>query len=177
MRKQILFILLLVPLLGISQQSFEQFTFNSQGDYYEGEEMSISWTIGDLVTESVTLDRSMLTQGFHQPILLRGNSPQFAIQEDLLNEDFNERSSDLESELLVSVYPNPTDGVFNVSVQGGNELFFVEILDVTGKKVLSKSSTTSISEIDLSSFDAGIYYLQILEKDQTIQFTSKVIKH
>lgn len=42
----------------------------SSGGYYEGTSASISWTMGELATETYTTDGITLTQGFQQPIIV-----------------------------------------------------------------------------------------------------------
>lgn len=68
-------------------------------------------------------------------------------------------------------YPNPSNGLFTVAVDGQYE---AKIYDVTGKMVHSSTLSSSNNTIDLSAQDAGVYFIQ-LNGENTINF--RVIKN
>jgi hypothetical protein len=70
--KKISFIILAMS-IGITQlfsQSIERSVFASSGDYFEGANISLSWTLGEIATETFTNGNTILTQGFQQPTIL-----------------------------------------------------------------------------------------------------------
>lgn len=73
-----------------------------------------------------------------------------------------------------SIYPNPTNGVVNVSYFGnaGAEMA-VEIFDVTGKRVGSYTSTAYSYAVDLSYLSAGVYTMKFTGAQETA--TKKII--
>lgn len=72
----------------------------------------------------------------------------------------------------VSVYPNPTDGKLTLSNVMGNSSF--KVISVSGQVVLSGVVSNTANTIDLSSFENGIYVLQ-LTQEQGLQ-TVRVVK-
>jgi hypothetical protein len=79
---------------------------------------------------------------------------------------------------VVSVYPNPANGVLNINlnVLNTNNLNnVVEIVDVTGKVVLTENinNFAGNTQLDVSSLDKGIYIVRVSNGINT--FTSKVI--
>lgn len=48
-------------------QSIDREVISSSGDYFEGTNGSISWTLGEIATETLTDGNIILTQGFQQP--------------------------------------------------------------------------------------------------------------
>jgi hypothetical protein len=48
-------------------QSIDRQVVSSSRDYFEGPNSSISWTLGEIATETLTDGNFILTQGFHQP--------------------------------------------------------------------------------------------------------------
>jgi len=66
--KHILTILLavLIPVY-ILAQSVSPEVVSSAGDYYENANVSLSWTLGEIATETYTNGNIILTQGFQQP--------------------------------------------------------------------------------------------------------------
>ena len=75
-------------------------------------------------------------------------------------------------ENTVEVFPNPTDGLVNVTVDSG---FFgemsVSVFNVVGEVVLAemvfeKKNEQGNVEVDLSGLGAGVYFLKIRQKEQ-----------
>ncbi|OOV18886.1 leucine-rich repeat protein [Flavobacterium sp. LM4] len=65
------------------------------------------------------------------------------------------------------VYPNPSSGIFNIETK---ENTLLEVYDVTGRKVKSQKATSETSQVDLSGYNNGVYFLK------TNQGTTKLIK-
>ncbi|MCB2219858.1 MAG: hypothetical protein KQI35_05625 [Bacteroidetes bacterium] len=70
MKTQIFTIVFLVGAMLCSAQSIERSVVASAGDYFEGAGVSMSWTLGEIATETFTSGNVILTQGFQQPNLL-----------------------------------------------------------------------------------------------------------
>ncbi len=60
-----------------------------------------------------------------------------------------------------SIYPIPTKGKLYISMESNTELY-IRIFAITGKEVYSQH--TFAKEIDLSNFNAGVYFLRIDDK-------------
>ena len=70
----------------------------------------------------------------------------------------------------ISVYPNPSQGVFNISL-GDIEPNSIEVYDLTGKIILSKNEVivrNFETSLDLSNVSQGIYFIKISANDQNI---------
>jgi len=63
--KTLLLVLLLPAFL--MAQSVSPEVISSAGDYYEGANASLSWTLGEIATETYSNGTNILTQGFQQP--------------------------------------------------------------------------------------------------------------
>lgn len=81
------------------------------------------------------------------------NAPQGAYESFFAYFDVINDVDDVYGEEQLSVYPNPTAGILNLSA----ELTNVAVFDVTGRQVMSQSSV--VNTIDLSALNAGIYYI------------------
>ena len=68
MKKIIQTVFLLVVPLFLSAQSVSPDVISSSGDYFEGSNASLSWTLGEIATETLSNGSVTLTQGFQQPI-------------------------------------------------------------------------------------------------------------
>jgi Secretion system C-terminal sorting domain/Outer membrane protein Omp28 len=60
----------------------------------------------------------------------------------------------------ISVYPNPTRGIFNIAIPSGDAAE-IAIMNVAGKLVYSSNSDASLVKVDLSSLAAGLYMVRV----------------
>jgi uncharacterized repeat protein (TIGR03803 family) len=75
------------------------------------------------------------------------------------------------------IYPNPTSGLFNISIANEDNLtYFVAVYNVLGEMVSNTQITHSISEIDLSANKSGFYFIMITDSDNTLKYSGKIIK-
>ena len=63
----------------------------------------------------------------------------------------------------LSIYPNPTKGIFTVE---GQDITKVEILDITGKKIKSLSNTKNT--FDLSNEKNGVYFIKVYTENSLV---------
>jgi hypothetical protein len=69
----------------------------------------------------------------------------------------------------VFVYPNPSKGIFNISL-GKLQPTGIEVYDLTGKKVYAKNEiaiSNFETKIDLSNVTQGIYFVKIIDNNQS----------
>jgi hypothetical protein len=155
MSKRILFVLaaLFYVVCGFSQIALEPSVIASGGSYAESESMSISWTLGELVTTTLTGGDMILTQGFQQPI------------------DFGTGISPQELNWGITAYPNPVGDELNVRFDiDRTRDFWIEIQDVTGR-VLSLEQhkevfPADVFQINTSNFTYGVYFLKVFTPDR-----------
>jgi hypothetical protein len=93
----------------------------------------------------------------------------FVIEGTLASEQFEMKN--------IAIYPNPSKGVFNVSM-GTIMPKTVTVYDLTGKIVYSKSefqNNPSQFLLDLTSISSGIYFVKITSDNQSV--TKRIIKN
>ena len=80
-----------------------------------------------------------------------------------------------DSKNVFIIYPNPTDGLFNVSFSNGiDNSYVISIRNALGQLIEQFSPINQLVEIDLSGQDKGIYFLNISNTDSST--IVKVIK-
>ena len=73
-----------------------------------------------------------------------------------------ENKSFSEVDNSLTLYPNPTNGKFNLVAKSlQNEILFIEIYNITGQKVYSKISNTNEYEYDTTNLIKGTYFVKI----------------
>jgi subtilisin-like proprotein convertase family protein len=81
--------------------------------------------------------------------------------------------------LSIETYPNPTSGLIAIDVQGAADDLTVEVLDLSGKLLLTKIYGSVIdglhSNIDISNLASGVYLMRFTSGDSAQ--TSRLIKN
>jgi len=127
------------------------------GGHFETVSYSLSWSIGEISTETYNSGSIILTQGIHQHY--------FSI---------TEIENNLSKEINVKVFPNPATNYLNIETNS-NELFY-SISDITGKIIIEGKTFGKENIIKISKLHKSIYLLRIsnIKTNQTKTF--KIIK-
>jgi len=78
---------------------------------------------------------------------------------------FDTKITELENSNLLKIFPNPTNGIINIAFELENN-YVIKIYDVSNKLVFSKENT---KEINLSTYDAGVYMIVLSTNDLVIK--------
>jgi hypothetical protein len=137
-----------------------QEVISSGGGHANGTGIALSWTIGELVTETFTNGSNILTQGFHQSRLSSTAIDDIPFPG-----------------LSLAVYPNPFTCVFNIKVdQGDFSQLEYSLLSINGKVLLNKKMTRDLTQIEMQTFATGNYLLRINRRTGEPVKTYKVVK-
>jgi len=133
---------------------------SSAGADFQGENVSLSWTIGEPVTETLTNGSIVLTQGFQQGYLSSNSI------EDLFSPF-----------LCLKIFPNPTADDLTLLVKAENNAklrFFLH--DMNGKIVSNGTVEPDLNQIDMYRCPHGVYLLRIVNKRGEAVKSFRVIK-
>jgi len=64
------------------------------------------------------------------------------------------------------IYPNPSDGNFNIEFGNSNIPYSIEIISFSGQKVFEKQNAVS-SEVSVQNLPSGIYIIKIIKGEKT----------
>ena len=167
MKKQLLFsaLFLICSFTVCTAQSITPTVIATQGDYYSSSGGTVSWTLGEVVTETATASGNILTQGFQQPKLM-----------------ISTNVSNPEPLLSVTPYPNPVlDKLildFSNSTSGN---YTLEIFDMQGKKLSNEnfsflSSSVKQHTLSFSNYANGFYVLTVINSDKNFKKSFKINK-
>jgi len=80
-----------------------------------------------------------------------------------------------ENKDLINIYPNPSNGLLNISIGGYHGKLETKLYDLNGREVYSKQITDFVSEksIDLNTLQSGVYILKIV--GENLSHSEKII--
>jgi hypothetical protein len=82
----------------------------------------------------------------------------------------------LDSEDDLEIFPNPSNGVFSVQVNGNREEQHLEVFNVLGSRVFStETSKQHRYTVDLSNYPKGVYYVKVVKGGRSL--TRKIVVH
>jgi hypothetical protein len=158
-RLMLILITVRISLSGISQE-----IITSSGGTYSNEDITLSWTIGEGITETYERNEINLNQGFQQNI-------------DII--PFTSQSNTLQG-VEFTLYPNPVSEILNIDLSAANDSeLIIDIFDINGKilTTIKKSKNHKSAQIELSEFHAGEYIMKIYSKDNYINNSYVIIKY
>ena len=158
MRKLIFMVVALAMTnLAISQTASPELV-SSSGDSFNNTSYQLDWSIGELATETYVGSQNMLTQGFHQ-----GKYKLTTVE-------------DLRADIKISIYPNPTSDVLNLSGFENLSGLSYTISNFSGKVLQTANLAKDIEQINFSNYAAGVYFISVSENNQLIK-SFKIIKN
>lgn len=103
--------------------------------------------------------------------------------EDFVQLDIATATEEVDNkELKITIRPNPTEGVFNVDIEGtspSTQRLGFQVIDATGKilqeRKLARYDDTLTTQISLLEYPNGVYYIRVM--DEGIRQLTKIIKY
>lgn len=163
MKKVLPFLLGLFAVTALNSQSLSPDVVATAGDYFTGEGVTLSWTLGEVVIETISDDSHVLTQGFQQSFY------RIVGVDEIPDSPFS-----------VEVYPNPARDHFYLEIHSEDEepWIKVELFDFTGNLALEREiKIESFKErISLSTYATNMMMLRITDcKSYRVQ-SFKILK-
>lgn len=150
MLKKLLLGIFVIP-VSVCAQSLSMEVIGSAGDHFTSASASISWTVGEVMTETFTAGSSQLTQGFHQP--------------DRQTVELNENGKPVE----ITLAPNPTHDNVQLYLDGVSGNIELHILNALGQEVLLISDWSEINnQLNTSQLQRGVYFLKIIANNSLV---------
>jgi hypothetical protein len=154
--KKIVFLLISIIHFGVRVSEAQLITptvIASQGDYFSNADGSLSWTLGEIMTETYTTSTIIFTQGFQQPLrtTLVPSVPD-----------------------VFSLYPNPFHYFINITLSLSDGQ--LQVFNVLGQYIGNWALYPGKNEIDLNGLAIGMYVATIITSNDGIKKSYKIIK-
>ncbi len=150
--------LLPIGLFLLSASVNAQSVISAQGNSYTNGSNTIDYTIGEAVTATTSNGTNDLTQGFHQTNVTITNI------------------EDLDVNVSVNVFPNPTSEFVNLNIEKFEGLT-LRIFDVGGKLLKKVQLDSTQTEVSVLEYAEGTYLLTLENKSRKKIKTFKIIKN
>lgn len=154
MKKRLLSVGLFLLAVSVNAQQ----VISTQGNSYSNASHTIDYTIGETVTATVSNGSNDLTQGFHQTNVVITNV------------------EDLDANILVNIFPNPTSDFVNLLIEKFEGLT-LQIYDAAGKLVEQTELSQSLTSFKVSHYSNGTYLLTLTHKKDKKVKVYKIIKN
>lgn len=161
----IFFLFLFFTIQNTFSQEIILSVLTNAGDYNSSSGYNLSWTLGEVVTETFISDNTRLTQGFQQSDLLTSSG----LPDDQLNR-------------VIVVYPNPVSHDLNITLNGlqDNSVINISLMDIMGRtlmlNVIKDVPESYNFSLYMENLDRGIYILRVYTPDLNIQRLFKIEK-
>ena len=121
---------------------------------------NVSWTVGETVINTLSAGGTILTQGFHQPLLI-----------EIL-------PTGIEKELLLDMIAYPNPAFDKVLFKGGDPsgIYHIRVVDKLGRILLQKTLPASDLEILVEGYDNGTYLIEVVEDKTNKRRVFNVVK-
>ena len=138
-----------IVISGIAQYNYQS-QISSAGDFYESSNFSLSWTLGEITTETLVGSEFILTQGFQQSELTV-----IGIDESSINNDYS-----------ILIYPNPSYGIVHlvinpIELNPSDVPNRYHLYDIQGKLLLNEPILENKTLIDLQKYSGSLYYVRL----------------
>ena len=130
-------------------QSIELSLINSAGGSFNSQHENLTWTVGEVITESFSTDNLYLTQGF--------------LQTNINKTSISTKKSEISE---INIYPNPASTVFFIDYTSGKEPSVshpteLSLIDINGKVVFSKDLNQKLTSITINELKTGVYLIKL----------------
>ena len=140
-------------------QSIDREILAATGISTQNNDISMSWTLGELAVGQFQNGSITVSEGFHQ------------------GEDGGVPIDDLLSVFgQIQVFPNPTTQLLQIEREYTAQPLYIQLTDMQGKVLLNRDSRDLTTILDLSRLASGFYLLRLSDASQHTQ-TYQIQKH
>ena len=144
-----------------SAQSFQPTVVGSAGTFATSASGSMSWTIGEVMTETYSPAGNFFTQGFHQP---PDNFIVIAVSDPSVE--------------TISIYPNPVASNLIIDFSSAIGNYSICIYDMLGNVLRKENVSANQKQLNIPflQFADGVYLLDIVNSASNSRSSYKINK-
>lgn len=136
-----------------------QVSVNASGGSASSSEGSVDYSIGQVVYTTNIAESGSVAQGIQQPYVIL---------------EFEEPNG---TKASISAYPNPTTDLLTLDVRKTDlSAFSFRLYDIVGRLLQNEPIITRETNINMSSFLTGIYFIKVFQENNEMK-TFKIVKN
>ena len=162
MKNRFLFIALLFFICrGINAQSIELKVIACSGTFATSTTCSMTWTFGEIMTDTYSSAGNFLTQGFNQP-----------------DTDYTTSLISFHSDENITVYPNPAINYLTINLHDAPGNHIIYVYNTLGQLLIEESAPAGQQQLKISigDFANGLYLLNIINPESNLSSSFKISK-
>lgn len=161
MKYFVTFIAVVTVFLFFNKNCYGQQVVTTAGGQFESQNLSVSQTIGEPLTQTLIGNDIVLTQGFQQPGL-----------------KVTSIFSKAESQYAFNLYPNPVKYELTITGQNTVDVFLVIITNNIGTVLFNEKILLGLqsNKLDFSDYPQGVYHVRISDLKNTPINSYQVVK-
>jgi hypothetical protein len=162
MKNRLLFIALLFFVCrGINAQSLQPNVIACSGNFATSTTCSMTWTLGEVMTDTYSSAGNFLTQGFNQP-----------------DTDFATSLISIRPDENIRVYPNPTINYLTINLHDVPGNHIIHLYNTLGQLIIEENIPAGQQELRISIGDLvnGLYLLNIINPESNSSSSFKISK-
>lgn len=143
------------------QQVFQPEVFASAGDYSIGSTATMSWTIGEPVSGTITDNLSMLNQGFQQGAYTLTTA------------------NNISGNIIIEAFPVPAKEYVNIRIRAVEQPnLLIQLYDVLGNEVFRDVSESTLYDryVSVAKYPTGIMLLNVTDINNHGHHTFRIVK-
>lgn len=148
-------ILIFISFGFVNAQTLERTVVASQGSYFNNSALEISWTLGEVITDTYLHSNIVLTQGFEQPVFMP--------------------SSDSIIVFEPTVLPNPTDGPLSFLLPKTDSYKMI-CYDIIGQIIFEETFTSNYINLNVSYLSNAYYVFVLTNSSEDFSYRVKILK-
>ena len=151
-----------IVLLGLGLTTFAQQATTATGGDGTSTAGSVAYSVGQIVYTTNTSAAGSVAQGVQQAY-------EISVVTGIKNET--------KTSMSLVVFPNPTTSFLNLQIADlKTEQLTYQLTDAIGKLIIENKITESSTQINMNAQAEAIYFLNIIQNNQTVK-TFKIIKN
>jgi hypothetical protein len=145
----------------MNAQTLEPKVIAASGAYITSASCSMTWTIGEVMTDTYASSGNFFTQGFNQP-----------------DTDFATAIVNLFPAENIMVYPNPAINYITIDLKDAPGNHIIYMYNILGQMLLQENipATQQQLEIPINAFTNGLYLIHVINPESNLSSSFKISK-
>lgn len=144
--------------IAISGVSMAQEVIATQGSTYSNADGSIEFTLGEIITNTITTNDYIVTQGFNQSYI------------DVIPQDVTGIGN---NSVTIDVFPNPTSDHLTINIPNFEKEVTMRLFSIDGIEMTNGKFSTQ-TQLNIASYPQGVYLLILTNDENQLIETFKI---